>query len=201
MWFLIAVIWIAVVAGIFWAYGRKRKQAVSARAKELDALISAARNVTASASAPPVAAVAPVVKSVAAASVDTYAKKPRLLDKAHALFYLVLRTGLPDHEIFANLSLADVIEPSAQLRGYEREQSIRKLAQSHLDFVVCNKQLEIVAVLLYTPADASGAEMRRHTETGLTAAGIRFVKIDPAALPRHSRVRALVYGDTAPAAP
>lgn len=187
-----------MVAAIFWAYGRKRKQAVSARAKELEALISGAKGIPRPPDAPQASAPVSDGKPVVAVAVEKYCKKPRLFEKADALLYLLLRTGLPDHEIFARQALSDVVEPGASLRGFEREQSVRKLSQSMVDFVVCNKQLEIVAAVLYASTDASTAEMRRATETCLSAAGIRIVTIDPAALPRHHQVRALVYGDDPP---
>ena len=42
---------------------------------------------------------------------------------------------------------------------------------------------------------ARNGEAQRFAETGLRAAGIRVVPIDPAMLPRHHQLRALVYGD------
>ena len=200
MWFFVAGLWIVMVAAIFWAYGRKRKQALSARAKELEALISGAKGGALPPDLPQAAAPVSDAKPVVAVVAEKYSKKPRLLEKADALLYLLLRSGLPDHEIFARLSLLDVVEPGASLHGFEREQSIRRLSQSMVDFVVCNKQLEIVAAVLYAATDASTAEMRRATETCLRAAGIRIVTIDPAALPRHHQVRALIYGDDPPSA-
>lgn len=127
--------------------------------------------------------------------------KQRLLPQAEALLYYVFRTGLPDHEIFASLTLADVIDVAPALRGYEREQKMRKLAQQRLDLVVCTKQLEIVAaVIVNKAADAAPADHARLAEECLQIAGIRLVRVDPAAPPRHQQVRELVYGAADPGA-
>jgi hypothetical protein len=199
MWYLAALFWIALVVGIFWAYGRKRSRAGSKRAAELSALIADAKmNVRAAPNPQPVAAY-PVPQTLAAATINSYCRRPRLLGQADALLYLLFRTGLPDHEVFANLTLADVIEPGQAFRGFEREQLARKLAQHRLNVVVCNKQLEVVAVVAFTPAaqaDAVQTDGLRYIESCLNGAGIRFVRVDAAALPRHHQVRALVFGET-----
>ena len=39
MWYFIALVWLALVAGIFWFYGRARRKARSVRERELDALM------------------------------------------------------------------------------------------------------------------------------------------------------------------
>jgi hypothetical protein len=201
MWYLIALIWLALVVGIVWAYGKKRRRASSERARELDALIAEAKlNARAATDPQPVAvaAAAPAPVVVAAAA---WLRKPRLLVQSDALLYLLLRTGLPDHEVFANLTLADVVEPAAELHGFEREQLARKLAQYRLNMVVCNKQLEIVAVVTTVAGTPAGnADGERYVEACLNGAGIRLVRLDAAALPRHQQVRALVCGDTPPPA-
>jgi hypothetical protein len=199
LWYLAVLIWIALVVGIFWAYGRKRGRVGSKRAAELSALIAEAKmNTRAAPDAQPVAA-EPVLHSLVAAPTNRYCRRPRLLSQADALLYLLFRTGLPDHEVFANVTLADVIEPAPALRGFERDQLARKLAQHRLNVVICNKQLEVVAVVEFMPgaqADAAQAESLRYLESCLNAAGIRFVRVDAAALPRHHQVRALVFGET-----
>ena len=203
MWFLVVLAWISSVAGIFWAYNRKRRQSSSARAKDLESLMvqvqMGARAVTTATSAPAAtattAAVAPVAAPVAPVA-NTSVRKPRVLGAADTLLYRLFRAGLPDHEIFANLNLADVVEPAASLPGFEREQSLRKLAQQRLNLVVCNKQLEVVAVVLLSESKpALPTRDDAYVKTNLLAAGIRIVRIEPTAMPRHQQVKALVYGD------
>jgi hypothetical protein len=197
MWYFVALVWIALVAGIFWAYGRKRNRAVSERAKELSALISEAKTSARTAADTPQPGPATIAKPVVVASAETYARKSKLLGKSDAWLYFLFRTGLPDHEIFANVALSDIVDAAPAMNGFDREQIVRKLSQTFLNVVVCNKQLEIVAVVLYPNADTAGAAAQNYAESCLHAAGIRIVRIEPTALPRHHQVRALVYGDAA----
>lgn len=196
MWYVVALIWIALVAGIFWAYNRRRRAAVSTRTKELSALLLEAQTAKKAVAAAVAAPAAGEVINPAATTVTSYARRPKLLGKSDGWLYLLFRAGLPDHEVFANVALADVVEPAASLRGYDREQAARRLAQSIINVVVCNRQLEVVAAVMYPASEPAREEAQRFAEFCLRAAGIRIVQIDPAALPRHHQIRALVYGDT-----
>jgi alpha-D-ribose 1-methylphosphonate 5-triphosphate synthase subunit PhnG len=200
MWTFVFIFWVVLVAGIFWAYAQRQKKSNTLRAREIDALISTAKKsaLQPAAVVPPVAAEAPEKKALAPVSPGV-SKKARLLEQRDALLYLLLRTGLPDHEVFHDLTLAEVLEPAEGVRGYEREQSVRRLAQTRLDFVVCNKRLEIVAVVMF---DANGLSQNADRNLGSTleSAGVRLVNIDPLAMPRHQQIRGLLYADAAPPA-
>lgn len=200
MWTFVFVFWVVLVGGIFWAYAQRRKKSNSLRAREIDALISTAKKggLQPNKVASPVTVDAPETKAPVTASTEL-SRKPRLLEQRDVLLYLLLRTGLPDHEVFHGLTLAEVLEPAESVRGYEREQSLRRLAQTRLDFVVCNKRLEIVAVVMF---DANGLSQGadRNLSAILEAAGLRLVNIDPLAMPRHQQIRGLLYGDAAPPA-
>jgi hypothetical protein len=105
---------------------------------------------------------------------------------------------LPDHEVFAWLRLADIVELAPGKAGYDAVQRLRRLTQQRVDFVVCNRKLEIVAAIVIDragPTDAAQIEGRRLIEESLRTAGVRLVRIDAAAPPRHQQVRALVYGE------
>ena len=111
MWYFIALVWVALVAGIFWFHGRARRKARGVRERELDALMLEAQGLVRRPALDPQPAdpaISVQVAPPAATASGAYAKKSRLLDKADALIYLLLRTGLPDHEIFAALTLADI---------------------------------------------------------------------------------------------
>lgn len=191
MWYLVAIFWIVLVAGIFWAYSRKRAQVAGKRAEALDALIAEATMGAQVVQYPPPPA-------LPAALIEPCRRRLRLLDRADALLYFLFRTGLPDHEVFANMTLADVVEPAPTLPAFEREQLLRRLGQQRLNAVVCNRQLEVVAVAVLIPL--AQADAAREVDTCLKAAGIRCIHVDAAALPRHHQVRALVYGESAPGA-
>ncbi len=124
-----------------------------------------------------------------------FIRKPRLLSQADALLYMVFKAGLPDHAIFAGLTAADVVEFAPGSTGLVREQKLRRLAQQRVDFVLCTKRLEIVAVAICArELDAAAADDARFAEECLQAAGIRLLRVDPATLPRHQEVRELIYG-------
>lgn len=203
MWYVIGLIWVALIAGIAWSYRRKKAQRNAERAKQFEALYADLKVNRGAAAAAPVATVPeappPVTTAPAPAPVPVagYCRKPRLLGQPDTLLYFVFRSGLPDHEIFANVPLGDVVEIADSLRGYEREQKARRLAQFKLDLIVCTRQLEVIATVMVSrdgPQDAAQAENARFTEQCLQAAGIRVIRVEPAALPRHHQVRDLVYG-------
>src|SRR3954467_13398906 len=107
MLFLISLVAAALIAGIFYSFQKKLNKRTAERAREFEGLLSELkRNPNAAASIPPVRS-APVAPAAAVALVPGLIKKPRMLPQSGALLYLVFRTGLPDHEIFANLTLAD----------------------------------------------------------------------------------------------
>ena len=198
MWYVIALIWLALIVGIFWAYRKKLEKHASERAKQREALFSEFKiNPNAAVALMPGVAVQAAPAQSDPSPVAGFGKKQRMLPQADALLYYVFRTGLPDHEIFANLTLADVIDIDPTVRGFEREQKARRLAQQRLDLVICTKQLEVIAVVMINrsaPLDTLHAANARFAKDCLQTAGIRLVSVDPATPPRHHQVRELVYG-------
>jgi hypothetical protein len=191
MWYVTAVVWIAVMVFIISRYNRKQRQRGAERATQMAALLADLK-------ANPRAALDAVDKPVApvtAAANPEFSKKQRLLPQRIALLYYVFRTGLPDHEIFAGLALGDVLDVASTAAGAPREQLARRLAQQRLDLVVCTKQLEIIAAVVVSNAVPGPlAEGVQFATQCLQAAGVRVVSVDPAALPRHHQVRSLIYG-------
>jgi Protein of unknown function (DUF2726) len=198
MWYVIGLIWLAMIAGVIWFYKKKQQKRDSEHARKFGAFLAEARLNPDSPGGTALGSggqAAPVAAN--ATPLPEFCKKQRLLPQAEALLYYVLRTGLPEHEIFANLTLADLIDIEPAVRGYDREQKARRLAQQRLDFVICTKQLEVVAAVLLDKSavpDAMQAANARFAEACLRSAGIRLVRINPAAPPRHHQVRGLVYG-------
>jgi uncharacterized protein DUF2726 len=195
VWYVIGFIWLAMIAAVIWSYHKKQQQREAERARRFSAFLAQAKlnsDSPAVASGTNAAAVAGN-----SAPLPGFCKKQRLLPQAQALLYYVFRTGLPEHEIFANLTLADLIELDPAVRGYEREQKSLRLARERLDFVICTKQLEVVAAILLDRGavpDGVQAGNARFAEECLHSANIRLVRINPAAPPRHYQVRGLVYG-------
>ncbi len=201
MWYVIGLIWIALIVGIFWSYRAKKAKRDAESARKFEAMYGDLKlNLGASAAAT-VAAARPPSAEVSAApariGAPAYRRKPRLLEQPQAMLYLVFRTGLPDHEIFANVPLGDTVAIDDSLHGEAREQRARKLDRLRLDLVVCNKQLEVIAVVTVSrdgAPDPEHTEDTRLVEQCLSAAGVRLVRVDRKALPRHHHVRNLVYG-------
>jgi hypothetical protein len=150
------------------AYRRERDAAPDAAPAVAAPTAAPAASATPAANAPPPAA----------------APKPRAayLEGAKKVMYMVLRSGLPDHHVFANCVVADLFEPGAPLPP--------ALGQARTDLVVCRNDLRIVAVVdVGTQSDA----IKRALEAQLHSAGIRYVPVQPPTLPKPAQVRALIY--------
>ena len=107
--------------------------------------------------------------------------RPVFLSGGAKLGYLLLRTALPDHYIFANTRVAELIDAPAN----------NAVANLHVDLVVCDRALAIVAAV-----DASGRAtdlLEQEKERRISAAGIRYLRFSPTAFPKPAEVRKLVY--------
>jgi hypothetical protein len=226
---LLALLPIAAIVYILWDHRRKAAQRELASADRLRELMGATPQpvraertepIAAAASALAVRAVAEPAQSVRAeptqsvrtepapsvraeptAAAPAYAVRARLLSPPQTLVYYLLRTGLPDHLIFARVTLASVLDAGPDVPGYARNEQIRRLAGHTVDFVVSDKSMKPVAVLkLNAPGGESGTPGENEpARTWLAMAGVRYVELDSAALPRKEGIRALVLGDGAPA--
>ena len=195
MWYVVGLIWVALIVGIVATYNRRQRRRNAEQAEKMAALLRDLKsNPNVEVAKVGAATDAAAVRPVAAAAGPAFSRKPRLLPQSTALLYYVFRTGLPDHEIFAGHTLADVLDIAAAPAGLQREQTLRKLAQTRLDLVVCSKQLEVVAVVMMRDgAKGLHADDERFFVECLQTAGIRMLSVDPAAPPRHQQVRALIY--------
>jgi hypothetical protein len=119
-----------------------------------------------------------------------YIGRERLLGQAETLLFYVLKTGLPEHEIFAGVSLSAVVDVAPGVQGAGRETQLRRLAPHRIDFLVCDKGARIVAAVEFAAATPE-AQFKMHC---LTVAGIRCVRVDPKAIPRYQDVHALIFG-------
>ena len=119
--------------------------------------------------------------------------RSRFLGQRETLVYLLLKTGMPDHQIFAGVTLASVI--SVPGVGFDREQQLRRLSAYLLDFVVCDRNMRIIAVVdMEAPGSADATGMERYKSDCLTAAGVRLVRINPMSLPPRDAIRGLILG-------
>ena len=185
MWYVIGLIWLVLIVGVISVHNRRQRQRNAGRTEKMAVLLAELKSKPPPDRRASEQAAGPVVP---AANAD-FRKKQRLLPQSTALLYYVFRTGLPDHEIFTGLTLADVLEPAPAVAGPARS---GKLLTQRLDLVVCTKQLEVVAGVIIGEVEGGAAVVQC-----LQTAGIRMVRVNPAAAPRHHQVRELIYGKSA----
>jgi hypothetical protein len=106
------------------------------------------------------------------------------------VLYLVLRAALPDHHIFVYTRLTDVVKPIGRPMT---PQGRAQFAQSRMDFVVCNKALNVVALFDISDGTRPDDPMKQHLQPQLAAAGIRYVRVAPTAIPKPAEAKQLVY--------
>ena len=188
---LILLVGAGIIAAFVWDFRRKAGAREAASKKRFDEIFLA-RPAGPPNDAPPPAAppsgapptMPPQARPTAAGAAPP--ARDRFLGQRETLVYRLLKAGIPDHEIFANVGLASVV-------GGKTEQEARRLAQYCLDFVVCDKGMRVVAVVEMDAAGgAQGMGEQRFIADCLKAAGISLVRLNPAALPRREEIRALV---------
>ena len=203
LWVLIVLVWLGAIVFVIARYRRKRAEREAEREKQVALLFAEARNARkdAESGAPAVqaatAAGAAPATAPATPAASLYLARERLLAPPYSLVYLLLRTALPEHEIFVNLALGDLVDVGPQWQSLERENRLRRLGQQRVDYVICTRQLGVVAVVIVAGGvapDAAGLEGERLRNEALSAAGIRVVRLEPSKLPRHPELRALVLG-------
>jgi hypothetical protein len=177
--------------------GRKAPEP-KADAGDLEAFIAAYRRDKAAGGQPAAPAVAnsttaaPAAAPIPAVAVTPAPGKPPgpFLQGPAKVLFLVLKAALPDHHIFVYTRLTDVIKPIGKpLTPQGRAQ----FAQSRMDFVVCNKALNVVALLDISDGTRPDDPIKQHLQPQLATAGIRYVRVAPDALPKPAQVKELVY--------
>lgn len=122
------------------------------------------------------------------------ARRPRLLSDPQRLLYLVLRVGMPDHVVMANVRLIDLVDCGTDAAAVQADARLRVLASQRVDFLVCNRALEPIAALTLAAADASPAGDERAKIDTLRAWGVKFLRFRIGALPRPKEIRSLILG-------
>jgi hypothetical protein len=194
IWFFL-VLGMAGIVGVFiWDYRRKAARRETASKQRFEQIFKGGAVPASPAAAPaPVPPVSVVSTPEAQASVTAFPPRDRFLGQSETLVYLLLKTGLPDHQIFANVTLASILAVPG--RGADREQQLRRLSACTLDFVVCDRNMRVVAVVdLESPGSVDAAGAQRYKSDSLKAAGVRQVRLNVASLPSRATLRELVSG-------
>lgn len=181
---VVAIVWIVRT------YGRRTAE-METRSRERAAVLMAARQSrgVAPGSAVAVSTAIAGARHFASAPAAPVASRERFLTQPETLAYYLLKTGLPGYEIFPRIDIASVLAAPEAATGHSLDQP-RRAVRYDIDFVVCDKNMRVVAAVRLDgrPAGTDG----EWAEGRLAAAGIRMVKLDPAALPRREQVGAFV---------
>jgi uncharacterized protein DUF2726 len=189
IWFLMLVVAVGAMAALIWNYQRKAAEREAASNRRFEEMLKSRPSAATVAASPTVAAPAAAAAAAKpAAPAVAAAVKGRFLGQPQTLVFRLLKAAISDHEIFANVALVSVI-------GSRNEQEARRLAPYRLDFVVCDKAMQVVSVV---EMDGGGGQQdageRQFKAESLKAAAIRLVRIDATKPPRREEIRVLVCG-------
>lgn len=130
-----------------------------------------------------------------------YLLRPRFLSKAESVVYLLLKAAFPRHQIFARIRLADVLQVKIGPQGMERLRAFRKIANQHVGFVVCDRDMTIVAIVdskepdqVINPRDQKLEIIKQRC---LQAAQVKYLCVYPPQLPRYRELREQILGPAA----
>ena len=130
-----------------------------------------------------------------------YLLRPRFLTKAESVVYLLLNAAFPRHEIFARIRLADVLQVKIGPQGMERLRAFRKIANQHVGFVICDRDMTIVAIVdakepdqVINPRDQKLEIIKQRC---LQAAQVKYICVYPPQLPRYRELREQILGPAA----
>jgi hypothetical protein len=130
-----------------------------------------------------------------------YLLRPRFLSKAEGVVFLLLKAAFPRHEIFARVRLADVLQVKIGPQGMERLRAFRKIANQHVGFVICDRDMSIVAIVdsrepdqLVNPRDQKLEIIKQRC---LQAAQVKYICVYPPQLPRYRELREQILGPAA----
>jgi len=127
-----------------------------------------------------------------------YLLRPRFLSKAEGTVFLLLKAAFPRHDIFARIRLADVLQVKIGPQGMERLRAFRKIANQHIGFVICDRDMTIVAIVdarepnqLVNPRDQKLEIIKQRC---LQAAQVKYICVYPPQLPRYRELREQILG-------
>ena len=195
---LLTVLPLAAVVYLVWFYRKKTAERAAASRKRFSEMFgpnSKARSVPAAPPEPGAAAIQtdPVMSRSAPLSAPGVTalcvRKEHVLSGKRDTLFEALRGALPDHLIFPHVSLAALVALPPAIQGREREQRQRGLAQSTIDFVVCDVHKRAVAAI--DLVETSGTESLFKAEY-LKAAQLRYVQMEHAPTPDLAGLRALI---------
>ena len=130
-----------------------------------------------------------------------YLLRPRFLSKAETVVFLLLKAAFPRHEIFARVRLSDVLQVKIGPQGMERLRAFRKIANQHVGFVLCDRDMTILAIIDTKEPDAvinpREQKLDQIKQRCLQAAQVKYICVYPPQLPRYRELREQILGPAA----
>ena len=194
MW--VVLLFFLAIAGIIWVFFRDYRQKTQkweAASKARFDKIFAEQAVRAATTSAPVPSAAPAAAPAKPAPVPARVTE-RFLAQGETLAYLLLRTGIPDHVVFAKVPVESIIAaPGTGLAGG----AWQRVAHQRVDFLVCDRSMHVTAVIKLRAGVHTEGQGPSAIEV-LRGAGVRIVEIDTAHMPHRDEIRKLVLGEGAP---
>jgi hypothetical protein len=192
---LLLLIPVFVIVYVLWDYRRRTAQRDEATAERLQDVILVAAKGPRTAHGRAGNATPALADIKAGPPIISYVRRDRLLSPPQTLLYYLLRSELPDHLVFAQMTLSSVLDTAPGVAEHARSEMARRLADHRVDFVICDRRMHPVAVLkLQSSPDGTSNELSS-AQRWLDEAGVRYVEIDARALPRKEALRALALGE------
>lgn len=123
-------------------------------------------------------------------------KARQLMTENETEFFGRLIVALPDHYIFPQVSLSALIEAAAKDKKRAYSDYLR-IAQQRVDYVVCDRSCQVVAVVELDDKTHSGKKDQVR-DARLREAGIRTVRFQSRSKPTVEAVRAAVLPQPVP---
>jgi hypothetical protein len=121
----------------------------------------------------------------------TYRRRKLMTDNEEELFGRLV-VALPDHYIFPQVAMSAMLQP-ASTNGRTAHSDRLRIAQQRVDYVVCTKSCEIVAVVELDDRTHSQAKDQLR-DSRLEQAGIRTVRFQSRNKPKGELIRKMVLG-------
>ena len=130
-----------------------------------------------------------------------YLLRPRFLSKSEGIVYMLIKAAFPRHDIFARVRLADVLQVKIGPQGMERLRAFRKIANQQVGFVLCDRDMTIIAIVDMREPDAvinpREQKLDMIKQRCLQAAQVKYLCVYPPQLPRYRELREQILGPAA----
>ena len=202
MWtWLLILTPVVAIAVLVWNYRRQAAAREVASAERMKAFLGkAATDAKADPAGSPLSAApmpdTPAVRGVRAQpqAVSGFASRAQLLNAEQLAIYRLLKSALPEYEVFPQMSLSSFIQPAENLTGFAREAQMRRLADTTVDFLVCDRSMKPVATAQCGARTGKAAENAAFAAACVASTGVRWVEFSPGALPSFEGLRTWVLG-------